>query len=329
MDSARPRQSDNQIGLNVGGKIYLTTRDTLTRYPNSFFAIMLDSDIPSDRDAQGNYLIDRDGEIFRHVLNFMRCGKVVLPRGFSEFDLLEQEADFFSLEALEVALRKEGAGMSVAGMSVGIAVGTGDTRSTYMITREALMREKESFFTDMLDGGKPFPRDTQGNYVISRNNSLFHHVADYLVRGGILNDITSSELRQLRKEAEYFGLQILEQHIQSVEFMMKHLNTQQARVLHIHFFYSENGPCVAYHNKLLHRSRFNIETLWKGHKIGGISVYAGKVDPKIMCKFTSASSVMQFFENQFVASGNLHRRLDVKMFELSSNCARIDVHIIL
>eukprot|EP00057_Strongylocentrotus_purpuratus_P017909 XP_011672383.1 PREDICTED: uncharacterized protein DDB_G0287347-like [Strongylocentrotus purpuratus] len=193
MDSAR--QSDNQIGLNVGGKIYLTTRDTLTRYPNSFFAIMLDSDIPSDRDAQGNYLIDRDSEIFRHVLNFMRCGELVLPRGFNEFDLLEREADFFSLEALEVALRE------AAGMSVGIAVGTGDTRSTYMMTREALMREKESFFIDMLDGGKPVPKDTQGNYVISRKNSLFHHVADYLVRGGILNDITSSELQQLRKEA--------------------------------------------------------------------------------------------------------------------------------
>ncbi|XP_030855910.1 uncharacterized protein LOC115929917 [Strongylocentrotus purpuratus] len=210
MDSARPRQSDNQIGLNVGGKIYLTTRDTLTRYPNSFFAIMLDSDIPSDRDAHGNYLIDRDSKIFRHVMNFMRCGELVLPRGFSEFDLLEREADFFSLEALEVALRE------AAGMLVGIAVGTGSTRSTYMITREALMKEKESFFTDMLDGGKPFPRDTQGNYVISRNNSLFHHVVDYLVRGGILNDITSSELKQLRKEAKYFRLQMLEQHIQSV-----------------------------------------------------------------------------------------------------------------
>ena len=123
MDSLR--QSDNQIGLNVGGKIYLTTRDTLTRYPNSFFAIMLDSDIPSDRDAQGNYLIDRiNGKIFRHVLNFMRCGELVLPRGFNEFDLLEREADFFSLEALEVALR-EATGKSVAGMSVGVAVGTG------------------------------------------------------------------------------------------------------------------------------------------------------------------------------------------------------------
>ncbi|XP_030855892.1 SH3KBP1-binding protein 1-like [Strongylocentrotus purpuratus] len=287
MDSAR--QSDNQIGLNVGGKIYLTTRDTLTRYPNSFFAIMLDSDIPSDRDAQGNYLIDRDSEIFRHVLNFMRCGELVLPRGFNEFDLLEREADFFSLEALEVALR-EAAGMSVAGMSVWIAVGKG-TRSTYMMTREALMREKESFFTDMLDGGKPVPRDTQGNYVICRNNSLFHHIADYLVRGGILNDIASSELRQLRKEAKYFRLQMLEQHNQSVESLM-----QQPSRLHFHFFYSENGPCVAYSNRpLVGDLRARFEKFWKGYKIG-IEVCAGEVDPKTMSKFTSASSVKEFFQ---------------------------------
>ncbi|XP_030855941.1 BTB/POZ domain-containing protein KCTD6-like [Strongylocentrotus purpuratus] len=165
---------------------------------------MLDSDIPSGRDAQGNYLIDRDGEIFRHVLNFMRCGELVLPRGFNEFDLLEREAGFFLLEALKELALREAAGMS-ARIEVGIAVGTGGTRSTYMMTREALMREKESFFTDMLDGGKPVPKDTQGNYVISRNNSLFHHIADYLVRGGILNDITSSELQQLRKEANSVG----------------------------------------------------------------------------------------------------------------------------
>eukprot|EP00057_Strongylocentrotus_purpuratus_P005478 XP_003731063.1 PREDICTED: SH3KBP1-binding protein 1-like [Strongylocentrotus purpuratus] len=306
MDSAR--QSDNQIGLNVGGKIYLTTRDTLTRYPNSFFAIMLDSDIPSDRDAQGNYLIDRDSEIFRHVLNFMRCGELVLPRGFNEFDLLEREADFFSLEALEVALRE------AAGMSVGITViGTGNgTRSTYMMTREALMREKESFFTDMLDGGKPFPRDRQDNYVISRNNSLFHHVADYLVRGGILNDITSSDLQQLRKEAKYFRLQMLEQHIQSVESL------RQQGFLHIHFFYSENGPCVAYSGKLRDLDRLSLEKLWKGYQIGN-EVYAGEVDPKTMFKFTSASSVKEFFSTQTSKS--------VKMSELSSNCTRIDVQI--
>ena len=96
--------ASNYVGLIVGGATYLTSRETLTRDPDSFFTLMLSDRVPSAKDSRGNYLIDRDGGIFRHVLNFMRCGKLVLPGSFSELHLLACEAEFFQLEALKKAL---------------------------------------------------------------------------------------------------------------------------------------------------------------------------------------------------------------------------------
>jgi hypothetical protein len=62
--------------------------------------VMFKGDIPSSRDQNGHYFIDRDGEMFRYILNFCRSGKLCLPQKFSDFDLLENEADFYQIEPL-------------------------------------------------------------------------------------------------------------------------------------------------------------------------------------------------------------------------------------
>ncbi|XP_038052324.1 BTB/POZ domain-containing protein KCTD19-like [Patiria miniata] len=59
---------------------------------------------PSVRDATGAYVMDRDGPIFRHVLNFLRQGKLILPEDFKEWDLLASEADFFQIPDLVAAV---------------------------------------------------------------------------------------------------------------------------------------------------------------------------------------------------------------------------------
>ena len=47
-------------------------------------------------------MIDRDGQIFRHILYFLRYGKLILPQTFNEYPaLLYFEADFFQLESLK------------------------------------------------------------------------------------------------------------------------------------------------------------------------------------------------------------------------------------
>ncbi|XP_042303826.1 BTB/POZ domain-containing protein KCTD6 isoform X1 [Sceloporus undulatus] len=88
------------VTLNVGGHLYTTSLTTLTRYPDSMLGAMFRGDFPTARDSQGNYFIDRDGPLFRYVLNFLRTSELTLPLDFKEFDLLRKEADFYQIEPL-------------------------------------------------------------------------------------------------------------------------------------------------------------------------------------------------------------------------------------
>lgn len=98
--------ADEVVTLNVGGVNYNTTRSTLTKYPDSMLGAMFSGQfVPTAFDTQGNYFIDRDGEMFRHVLNFLRSGRLCIPQSFQDFDLLEAEADFYQIPAMISAVK--------------------------------------------------------------------------------------------------------------------------------------------------------------------------------------------------------------------------------
>lgn len=88
------------VSLNVGGEIYTTTLDTLTRCRDSMLGAMFTGQIPVLRDNRGNVFIDRDGKVFRYILNYLRTSTLDLPKGFSEVALLRREADFFQIRPL-------------------------------------------------------------------------------------------------------------------------------------------------------------------------------------------------------------------------------------
>ncbi|XP_039193767.1 BTB/POZ domain-containing protein KCTD11 [Crotalus tigris] len=88
------------VTLNVGGKLYSTTLETLTRVPDSMLGAMFRDPQPALLDSCGNYFIDRDGKTFRHVLNFLRFGRLDLPEGYAELSLLRAEADFYQIRPL-------------------------------------------------------------------------------------------------------------------------------------------------------------------------------------------------------------------------------------
>ncbi|XP_038830864.1 BTB/POZ domain-containing protein KCTD21-like [Salvelinus namaycush] len=88
------------VSLNVGGEIYTTTLDTLTRYRDSMLGAMFTGQISTLRDTRGNVFIDRDGKVFRYILNFLRSSSLDLPDRFSEMRLLRREADFFQIRPL-------------------------------------------------------------------------------------------------------------------------------------------------------------------------------------------------------------------------------------
>ncbi|XP_070803195.1 A-type voltage-gated potassium channel KCND2 [Pituophis catenifer annectens] len=90
----RKRSQDSLIVLNVSGTQFQTWLDTLERYPDTLLG-------SSERDffyhpETQQYFFDRDPDIFRHILNFYRTGKLHYPRQecISAYD---EELAFFGI----------------------------------------------------------------------------------------------------------------------------------------------------------------------------------------------------------------------------------------
>ncbi|XP_074554335.1 A-type voltage-gated potassium channel KCND2-like isoform X2 [Halichoeres trimaculatus] len=88
------RGTDALIMLNVSGTKFQTWRDTLERYPDTLLG-------STERDfffheETNEYFFDRDPDIFRHILNFYRTGKLHYPRQecISAYD---EELAFFGI----------------------------------------------------------------------------------------------------------------------------------------------------------------------------------------------------------------------------------------
>ncbi|KAH3755732.1 BTB/POZ domain-containing protein KCTD6-like [Dreissena polymorpha] len=92
--------TEKVVKLNVGGTFYSSTKETLTKVHGSYIWRIFTGDAPCPRDERGSYFIDRDGPIFRHILNYLRSDRLSVPYGFREFDLLKVEADYYGLPAL-------------------------------------------------------------------------------------------------------------------------------------------------------------------------------------------------------------------------------------
>lgn len=90
------------VELNVGGQVYYTRHATLTSVPNSLLGKLFSGKTHEllARDLRGRCFIDRDGFLFRYVLDYLRDKQVVLPEHFPERGRLKREAEYFQLPEL-------------------------------------------------------------------------------------------------------------------------------------------------------------------------------------------------------------------------------------
>ncbi|KAM6446470.1 BTB/POZ domain-containing protein KCTD12 [Liasis olivaceus] len=99
------------VELNVGGQVYVTRRGTVLSVRGSLlwrlFSQQEAAELP--RDAKGRFFLDRDGFLFRYILDYLRDQELVLPEGFPERNRLRREAEYFQLPELVRRLAAAGA----------------------------------------------------------------------------------------------------------------------------------------------------------------------------------------------------------------------------
>ncbi|XP_042133507.1 BTB/POZ domain-containing protein KCTD19 isoform X1 [Peromyscus maniculatus bairdii] len=88
------------IKLYVGSHWYATTLQTLMKYPELLSNTQRVYWITYGQ----TLLIHGDGQMFRHILNFLRLGKLFLPSEFKEWPLFCQEVEEYHIPALSEAL---------------------------------------------------------------------------------------------------------------------------------------------------------------------------------------------------------------------------------
>ena len=100
------QQQPQVVELNVGGHYYTTTLATLLFEANSLLTSMFSGNIRVSKDSRGRYFIDRDGQLFRFILDYLRNNGLTLPKNFQETERLLVEADYFRLKGLCKVLKK-------------------------------------------------------------------------------------------------------------------------------------------------------------------------------------------------------------------------------
>ena len=86
------------VELNVGGRLFATTRSTLCKHTGSMLAAMFSGDMqPALRDSQGHYFIDRNGDWFAMILSYLREEPLQLPTSGIQRQALAAEARYYQV----------------------------------------------------------------------------------------------------------------------------------------------------------------------------------------------------------------------------------------
>ena len=93
------------IKLNVGGQHFTTSLQTLTKDTGSMLHAMFSGRFDTKPGEDGSYFIDRDGTHFRYILNYLRTGRLLLPKDELIREELLEEAEFYQIHGILEELR--------------------------------------------------------------------------------------------------------------------------------------------------------------------------------------------------------------------------------
>ncbi|XP_035272919.1 BTB/POZ domain-containing protein KCTD8-like isoform X5 [Anguilla rostrata] len=171
------------VELNVGGQVYVTKHSTLVSVPDTTLHAMFSrhplKDLP--RDSRGRFFIDRDGFLFRYVLDFLRDKQLVLPDHFPEKERLQREAEHFQLadllKLLAPRVTKQGS-MNDEGCQSDIEESSQSSDLARAAAAVAAADKRSGFITIGYRGSYTMVRDNQAD-------AKFRRVARIMVCGRI------------------------------------------------------------------------------------------------------------------------------------------------
>ncbi|XP_041045079.1 uncharacterized protein LOC121278750 [Carcharodon carcharias] len=104
---AQLTKSNAPVHIDVGGHMYTSSLATLTKFSDSRIGRLFDGTEPIVLDSlKQHYFIDRDGQMFRYILNFLRTSKLLIPDDFKDYSLLYEEAKYFHLQPMLIELER-------------------------------------------------------------------------------------------------------------------------------------------------------------------------------------------------------------------------------
>jgi len=93
-------KSSKQIKLDVGGHHFSTSLTTLTADPDSMLAAMFSGRFMLEKNDEGCVFIDRDGQYFHHILNWLRNGTLPPIDNKLEREYLLVESKYYQITSL-------------------------------------------------------------------------------------------------------------------------------------------------------------------------------------------------------------------------------------
>ncbi|KAG9479588.1 BTB/POZ domain-containing protein KCTD8 [Eleutherodactylus coqui] len=167
------------VELNVGGQVYVTKYSTLTSVPDSTLYSMFSRNNVKElpRDNRSRFFIDRDGFLFRYVLDYLRDKQLSLPDHFPEKERLLREAEYFQLSDLVKLLTPKVTKQSSLN-DEGCQSDLEENSQSSDLIRTAALDKKSGFITIGYRGSYTMVRDNQAD-------AKFRRVARIMVCGRI------------------------------------------------------------------------------------------------------------------------------------------------